>query len=340
MSYLAERAGLSPVVISELTPVPGWQDGIALAKLMITFRRWRPDIVHTHTAKAGALGRLAARLVGVPVVIHTFHGHVLRGYFSRPVEEVVRTVERGMALLTDRIVTLSPSLRADLIGMRIAPAWKVEVIPLGMDLSRFASVERSGGYLRRALGIENSDPIIGTVGRMVAIKNQAMFLRAARSVVNSGFTANFVLVGDGELRGSLEAQARSLDLAERVFFLGWREEMDRIYGDLDLFAITSNNEGTPLSLIEAMAAGLPVVATAVGGVPDVLTDQQNGYLVPAGDDAALAEAWIRILIDPARSRQMGEQARQDAVHRFALERMLEATSDLYRSLVGRKIPAL
>lgn len=338
MSYLAQRAGLSPLQIPELTPAPGWEDGIALAKLIVTFRRWRPDVVHTHTAKAGTLGRLAARMAGVPVVVHTFHGHVLRGYFSRPLEELFRAVERGMAHLSDRIVTLSPSLRSDLIGMRIAPPAKITVIPLGMDLSTFASQGRSDVPLRRALRIENADPIIGTVGRLVAIKNQAMFLRAAHSVVNSGVRANFVMVGDGELRETLEAQARSLDLGDRVFFLGWREELGPIYGGLDIFTLTSNNEGTPLSLIEAMAAGLPVVSTAVGGVPDVVTDQRNGYLIPSGDDSALATTWIRILKDPVRSQQMGEQARRDAVSRFGLEQMLDSTAELYRSLVAARMP--
>jgi len=332
MAYLAERAAVSPLVIPELRPVLGWQDGIALAKLTIAIRRWRPDIVHTHTAKAGTLGRVAARLAGVPIVLHTFHGHVLRGYFSRPAEDLFRTVERGMALLSDRIITLSPALRADLVEMRIAPSEKIEVIPLGMDLSKFASQERFSGYLRTALGIGNANPMIGTVGRMVAIKNQALFLQAARRVVDSGFAANFVLVGDGELRESLQTQARALGLADKVFFLGWREEMVRLYGGLDLFVLTSNNEGTPLSLIEAMATGLPVVATAVGGVPDIIVDRENGFLVRPGDVTALAEAWIHVLNDPAGSREMGERARRDAVREFSLERMLKTTSDLYWSL--------
>jgi glycosyltransferase involved in cell wall biosynthesis len=339
MLYLAERAGVTPLVIPELTPVLAGQDLIALSKLVRTFQHWRPDIVHTHTAKAGTLGRLAARLTGVPAVVHTFHGHVLRGYFPRPVEELFRMVERGMALLTDRIVTLSPSLRSDLIGMKIAAASKIEVIPLGIDFSQLVERERRRGYLRQVLGIENPYPIIGTVGRLVSIKNHTMFLRAARSMVNSGIQASFVIVGDGELRPSLEAQARSMDLAGRIFFLGWREEMSAIYLDLDIFALTSNNEGTPLSLIEAMAAGLPVVATAVGGVPDVVTDQRNGFLVPADDSAALAETWRTILKDPERSKQIGEQARLDAVRRFGLERMLEQTRELYRSLAGRRIGA-
>ncbi|MGA2819258.1 MAG: glycosyltransferase family 4 protein [Anaerolineales bacterium] len=339
MLYLAQRAGLSPLVIPELSPDIGLRDGIALVKLVREFQRWHPDIVHTHTAKAGTLGRLAARLAGVPAVVHTFHGHVLRGYFPRPLEDLFRTIERGMALLTDRIVTLSPSLRADLIEMRIAPSSKIEVIPLGMDFSGLVGPGGPRGYLRQELGIENLHPIIGTVGRLVSIKNHAMFLRAARSMVDSGSQANFVIVGDGELRQSLEAQARGLDLTARVYFLGWREEMSPIYGDLDIFALTSNNEGTPLSLLEAMAAALPVVATSVGGVPDVVTDQVNGLLVRPGDGEAMAESWRRILKDPARSQRMGARARQDVIGRFGLERMLEKMRALYRSIAEERIEA-
>lgn len=339
MVYLARRAGLSPLVIPELSPDIGLRDGIALVKLVQEFRHWHPDIVHTHTAKAGTLGRLAARLAGVPAVVHTFHGHVLRGYFPRPLEELFRTIERGMALLTDRIVTLSPSLRADLIEMRIAPSSKIEVIPLGMDFSGLVGPGGPRGYLRQELGIENLHPIIGTVGRLVSIKNQALFLRAARSMVDSGSQANFVIVGDGELRPSLESQARDLDLAGRVHFLGWREEMSPIYRGLDIFALTSNNEGTPLSLLEAMAAGLPVVATSVGGVPDVVTDGVNGLLVPPGDGEAMTESWRRILRDPARSQRMGERARQDVIGRFGLERMLEKMRALYKSIAEERIEA-
>lgn len=339
MVYLARRAGLSPLVIPELSPDIGLRDGIALVRLVQEFRHWHPDIVHTHTAKAGTLGRLAARLAGVPAVVHTFHGHVLRGYFPRPLEELFRTIERGMALLTDRIVTLSPSLRADLIEMRIAPSSKIEVIPLGIDFSGLVGPGGPRGYLRQELAIENLHPIIGTVGRLVSIKNQALFLRAARSMVDSGSQANFVIVGDGELRPSLESQARDLDLAGRVHFLGWREEMSPIYKGLDIFALTSNNEGTPLSLLEAMAAGLPVVATSVGGVPDVVTDGVNGLLVPPGDGEAMTESWRRILRDPARSQRMGERARQDVIGRFGLERMLEKMRALYKSIAEERIGA-
>jgi glycosyltransferase involved in cell wall biosynthesis len=336
MHYLAEEMGLKPEILPALSPHLGPSDLVASLQLFRLFREWKPDVVHTHTAKAGAVGRAAARAAGVPVVVHTFHGHVLRGYFSPPAEAFFRAVERWLGRLTDRIVTLSPALKADLESMGIAPAEKITVVPLGMNLAPFFECRARRSELRAELGLRGDEPLIGTVGRLVPIKNQRVFLDAARSMVDSGSPARFIVVGDGELRGTLQEYAAALGLAERVRFLGWKKDMAPVYAALDLFSLTSDNEGTPVAAIEAMAAGAPVVATAVGGVPDVVREGETGRLVPPGDATALARAWRAAFADGPATGRMQARARREVEERFGREQMLAAMADLYTELVAFK----
>jgi glycosyltransferase involved in cell wall biosynthesis len=336
MHYLADAAGVVPEILPELSPRLGLQDAAGLARLWRIFRDWKPDVVHTHTAKAGALGRLAARAAGVPAVVHTFHGHVLRGYFPAPVEMGFRMAERTLALATDAIITLSPSLRRELVEMRIAPAERIEVIPLGMDLDALIACRTRRMELRHEIGLGNEAVLIGIVGRLVPIKDHATFLEAAAGMVHSGNTARFLVVGDGPLRESLAEQAAKLGISERVTFLGWRQNMAQVYAALDVLALTSRNEGTPVTILEAMAAGVPVAATAVGGVPDVISDGRTGWLVPAQDSIAMVAAWKSILGDPARSQRIAQQAQADVQMRFSQAHMIEDISALYKRLMSRK----
>jgi glycosyltransferase involved in cell wall biosynthesis len=336
MQYLAEEKGIRPEAVPELSPHLGPADALAFLRLVRIFREWKPDVVHTHTAKAGAVGRAAARCAGVPVVIHTFHGHVLRGYFSPPVEAFFRLIERTLSLATDRIVTLSPALKDDLAAMGIARAEKIDVVPLGMDLEPLQNCSGRRGELRDALGIRAEDPLVGTVGRLVPIKNHRLFLEAARSMVDSGSPVSFVIVGDGGLRDSLKEYASRLGIAQRVHFLGWRKDMVPVYAALDLLALTSDNEGTPVAVIEAMAAGVPVVATAVGGVPDVVRDGATGRLVPPGDARALSRAWLAAFGEREATGRMRDQARRDVEMQFGRERMISAMARLYDRLVEEK----
>jgi glycosyltransferase involved in cell wall biosynthesis len=333
MHYLAEQKGVRPEILPPLSPHLGLSDLPAYVRLWRIFAAWKPDVVHTHTAKAGAVGRAAARSAGVPVVVHTFHGHVLRGYFSPPVEKFFRLVERSLARITDRIVTLSPALKADLVEMGIAAPEKIEVVPLGMNLDALRAAAPRRGELRAELGLGAEEPLVGVVGRLVPIKNHRLFLEAARSMVDSGNPAHFAVVGDGGLRDSLRNLAAELGIAERVHFLGWRKDMVPVYAALDLLALTSDNEGTPVAVIEAMAAGVPVAATAVGGVPDVVRDGETGRLVPAGDSRSMCRAWLNALGDKRETARMCGRAREDAEERFGRERMLSAMSRLYDGLV-------
>ena len=307
-------------------------DLVSLWQLYRTIRDCRPAIVHTHTAKAGVLGRIAARLAGVPVVVHTYHGHVLRGYFGPLKTAFFRRLEAALNRLTDVAITVSAALRDDLAAMGVAPREKIRVVPLGLDLARFARPPVRGG-LRSACGAGEGDALIGVVGRLVPIKDIDCFLEAAAQVSLASARARFAIVGDGELRAQLERKAADLGLATRVTFVGWRTDLEAVYADLDVVVNSSRNEGTPVALIEAMAAGRPVVATAVGGTTDLLGDGERGLLVPAGDPAALAKAIVETLDRHEESARRVRSARDYVLAHHSVERLLRDIDELYRELL-------
>jgi glycosyltransferase involved in cell wall biosynthesis len=313
-------AGLDWQVLPELgrAVAPG-ADAVTLIKLCSLIRRYRPHIVHTHTAKAGAVGRVAARLSGVPIVVHTFHGHTFHGYWGPMATRLVVGAEQGLARLTDRLVAVSERVRGDLIRFRIAPEEKIVSIPLGLNLAPFAQQSH------RPSGPE---PTVGIVGRLVPVKNHALFLDMARQLIHDGFEGRFMVIGDGELRDRLEGSAA--DLGDRIVFTGWRRDLPRDYAGLSVVVNTSLNEGTPVALIEAMAAGVPVVATSVGGVPDVVRDGETGWLVPGGDPRALAAAVQAALRD---GQQVVARARAAVLDRFSQERLVKDIERLYDYLL-------
>lgn len=312
------------------------RDAKALARLWSMMRRYRPHIVHTHTAKAGLLGRLAARLAGVPIVVHTFHGHVLHGYYGPVQNWALRRMERSLAWLSDRLVTVSEQVKRDLIGYGVAGAKKITVIPLGLDLEPFLGARSRRGEFRRELGLGERAKLIGIVGRIFPIKNHALFIDAAARIAAVEPAARFVVVGDGALRSTVEAQTRRLGIVERVIFTGWRADLPRIYADLDMLVVSSNNEGTPLSAIEAMATSCPVVATRVGGVPDIITDEVTGRLVFPGDAEGIAGAALDLLADPEKASRIGRNAMIAARQRFGVKRLIKDMDRLYRELLDEK----
>ena len=300
MQYYAEGLGVHPLILPalgrELHPV---RDLATLWQLVRLLRRLKPDVVHTHTAKAGFVGRIAARLAGVPVVVHTFHGHVFHGYFSPGKTRLFLLLERFTARLSSAVITLSDSLRDELCDVyRVAPRDKFRVLGLGLDLAPFAALPRKSGAFRAQWGIPADAPLIGIVGRLVPVKNHALFLAMAAQLRVRLPEARFVIVGDGELRAGLEQRVDALGLREAVTFTGWQRDLPPIYSDLDALVISSLNEGTPVSVIEALAAGCPVAATAVGGLPDLLEQGAFGALTPSQDAAALCDAVVRLLDAP------------------------------------------
>ena len=337
MLDLAAAKGVKPIIIPQLRrnidPVGGF---IALLKLYRLMRRQKPDIVHTHTATAGLLGRLAAKLAGAPVILHTFHGHVLRGYFGPLRSKALVWMERFLARLSDRIVTVSEGQRRELAGYGIASLEKITVVPLGFELEDLLACESHRGELRHELGLAAENKLVGIVARLVSIKNHRLFLQAAQVVAEAVPQARFLVVGDGELREELEAYTCDLGLDEKAFFTGWRRDLAHLYADLDVVALTSINEGTPVSLIEAMAAGVPVAATAVGGVPDVVVDGETGYLVEAGDMRGMASAIIELLRNPEKAREMGQKGREAVYPKFAAQTLIANVAGLYAELLRQK----
>lgn len=337
MLDLAAAKGVKRIIIPQLRrnidPIGGL---IALLKLYRLMCREKPHIVHTHTATAGLLGRLAAKLAGVPVILHTFHGHVLRGYFGPLRSKALVWMERLLARLSDRIVTVSEGQKRELAGYGIAPLEKITVVRLGFELEDLLACESHRGELRRELGLTDENKLVGIVARLVPIKNHHLFLQVAEVVAEAVPEARFLVVGDGELRDELEACALDWRLDGRVLFTGWRQDLPRLYADLDVVALTSINEGTPVSLIEAMAAGVPVAATAVGGVPDVIVDGETGYLVKAGDVKGMAEAIIELLKNPKKAREMGQEGRDAVYPKFAAQTLIANVEGLYAELLRQK----
>jgi glycosyltransferase involved in cell wall biosynthesis len=335
MIYLARDLGIQPVVIPtmqrEISPFADLKTLAALVRLM---RRMRPHIVHTHTAKAGFVGRLAAVLCRVPVVVHTFHGHVFQGYFGETKTRLFIGLERLAARGSDVILTISQRLKDDLIAYRIAPEEKIKIVPLGLKLLRLTDLEALRGSFRQEGGFSTETPLVGIIGRLVPIKNHELFLAAASRVSQARPEVRFAIVGDGERRAALEALVEQLGLADRVWFAGWRNDLPRIYADLDALVISSNNEGTPVSIIEAMAARVPVVATEVGGVPDLLRDGQLGTLVPPEDAEALAEAILATLSAPLQARLA--EAQEWALARYEADRLIADIRQLYGDLLKQK----
>jgi len=336
MLELATSSGLQVKVLEELSNAfsLGGRDAVVLARLVRILREFRPHIVETHTAKAGLLGRIAALATRVPSVIHVFHGHVLHGYYGRLRSGALTLMERRLASISTQLLTVSERVKRDLVEHRVAAPEDIGVVPLGFDLAPFLEAEACKGQLRRELGVASDVPLVGIVGRMFPIKNHRLFLDAAAKL-RSDPAAQFVLVGDGDLRPAMEHHAARLGIGERTHFLGWRRDIPRICADLNVLVTSSDNEGTPVTIIEGMAAGCPIVATRVGGIPDLVRDGVSGVLTPPGDAGRLADAIGRVLADPGAAARMARLARQSATRRFSKDRLVADMDALYQDLRHR-----
>ena len=296
----------------------------------------RFDIVHTHTSKAGFVGRVAARWAGAPVIIHTSHGHVFYGYFGPILTRLFLTLERWCARFTDRIITLTERGRREHLDLGVGLPEQYSVIPSGVPLENFFPDPGRGRRVRERLGIPPDAPVLGTVGRLTAVKDQRTLIAAAKILEDRHPDLVVLLIGDGGLKGKLEAQTRDLGLEGRIRFLGWQPDVPELLNALDVFVLCSLNEGMGRALVEAMASGLPVVTTNVGGMPDLVEEGVSGCLVPAGAPDALAAAVSRMLKDRGRLRSMGERSREKSAA-YTVERMNNQLSDLYRDLVRERV---
>ena len=357
MSYFADESGVRPLYIPEMSREISLQDAVTTWKLFRLFLRERPEIVHTHTAKAGTVGRVAGLfyrwltpgvLIGRPrrcKFVHTYHGHVFHSYYGRAQTSVFLTIERVLArVVTDQLVVVSEQQKEE-IGrtFRVGRADQIRVIPLGLDLRSFQAYASRRQRFRDELGIDDDTVLVGIVGRLTEIKNHELFLQiVARMNLEQ---VRFVIIGDGSLRETLEQRARELGVKEKAIFAGGRKDPEYFYPALDICALTSRNEGTPLTLIEAMANARPVIATTVGGVVDLLGNVveagqysvcERGIGVGPNDVEAFAAGLERLIQDKTLRDQSGQRGFEFVNSNYRKERLLEDIKNLYGQLLNRE----
>lgn len=338
LTEVAKAEGATMRFVSELAPpIRPASDAMALRRLIGIVRSFRPDVIHTHTAKAGFLGRAAALSVHPrPVVVHTYHGHVLEGYFGPAKTSVYRGLERSAARISDQLIGVSQATVDDLVRLGVAPADRFRVVPLGLNLDPYKELALSPDQAaRRELNIEGTGLLFVFVGRIARIKRLDVMLESIALARAAGEPIQLAIIGDGEGRVDLEQLAMNLGIEESVHFLGYRTDLDRVMAAADVVALSSDNEGTPVSLIEAAASGRPVVATDVGGVRDVVTDE-TGIVVEPDDPEALAGGMVTLARNDDLRRRMGERARTHSIGNFSAGRLVGDIDSLYRELLSRR----
>jgi glycosyltransferase involved in cell wall biosynthesis len=340
MAFLAERLGVAVVSVPEIQrEVSAVHDLRSAVRVAALIREERPHILHTHTAKAGAIARAAAILAGParpPVVVHTFHGHVLKGYFDPARTAFFRRVEQALARTADVLVAVSPEVRDELVELGVAPREKFAVIRLGIPLEERLGDPTADSDYRALYGIPKDAFVVGWVGRMTGVKDTGAVLEIVRSARTHGVDAVLCMVGDGPDRTRLEQLAHELGIARACYFVGYQEDVAGYYRLFDAFVLPSVNEGTPVSAIEALASGTPVVANRVGGVPDVVRDGLDGFLVDPGDVTSAGAKLAMLAGGDGLRKKMGEAGRERVLERYAVSRLVDDVDRLYRSLLEAK----
>lgn len=302
----------------------------ALWHLVRLLREEQPHIVHTHTSKAGVLGRLAAWITGVPVIVHTPHGHVFYGHFGSIFSWVFLQIERALAWITDVLIALTAAEKAEHLEGGVGWADRFAVIPSGIDIDRFKQVRKAGKVMPEWFDCPPDAIIIGSIGWLTDIKGHRFLVDAVARLKQEHPHLHLVILGSGGQYEALLHQARSAGISQSVHLVGHREDVERALAGMDGFVLPSLNEGMGRALIEAMAAGLPVIASRVGGIPALIEDEKNGLLVPAGDSLALAVAVRRILSDPLWAHTLGQNAMQSIGTAYGVPAMVRAIESIYR----------
>jgi len=351
MDYFVRASGVKPFYLDNLRRSIGSSDLLGFWEIFNLLIREKPDILHTHASKAGFLGRLAALIINLgrrlmfqrPIrIVHTFHGHTFHGYHSPLMNRIILFIERVLARLsTDTIIVISPLQQDEIFKTyRIGRPHQFRLIPLGLDLEPYHNINQQKGRFKNLFGLSPETMIIGIVGRLTSIKNHRRFL-AICAHLNQHYgellmhqQVRFAIIGDGELRNGLEDEAQQLGLRALVLFSGNIENQLDYLPDLDILALTSDNEGTPLTIIEAMACGIPVIATAVGGVPDLLADGQRGFLIDKDDVEEYARQLAQLLSQPEVRADFGGRGKEFVSHAHSLQRLLNDIDELYCNLTG------
>ena len=342
-TFIPEQHGLEITIIEELQrEIDLTNDKKAIKKLRQIIREFKPHIVHTHASKSGFIGRYAASKEKVPVIVHTFHGHVFHSYFGKLKTNLYKNIERRMAKKSDAIIVISKEQHQELVyDLKIVPEKKAEIIKLGFDLSRFQeelSSKRSS--FRSEYGISEDVVSVGIIGRLTAIKNHDFFLNVAESVLSkTQQKVKFIIIGDGEEKARLEERARKIDGETddtKIIFTSWIKEIDWALAGLDIVALASLNEGTPVSLIEAQAAGVPVITTNVGGVVDVVKENHTGFIIPKNDENLFVHKMLELINSKELREKMSQNGWNHVSKEFSYTRLCSDVEKLYMRLLKNK----
>jgi glycosyltransferase involved in cell wall biosynthesis len=348
--FLATANHIEPYCIPEMKrPISFANDWRAYKHLKKVIKEFNPDIVHTHAAKSGALGRLAAKHCGVPVIVHTFHGHIFHSYFNSLKTNIFIRAERYLAGFSDAIIAISDVQKKELASdFRIAPPEKFEVIPLGLDLDHFTSdKEVKRKKFRDEFDLDEETVAIGIVGRLVPVKNHSLFLKGLKYVLdNTSKKIKAFIIGDGESRQQIENTAQEMSIKfshhtdtahpHPLIFTSWRTDVDTICAGVDIIALTSLNEGTPVSLIEAQAAGKPIVSTRVGGIADVVLENKTALLSAIDDEQGFGKNLLQMVNDAAMRNNYSLAGTDHVLNKFGYRRLVSDMSNLYNNLLDRK----
>jgi glycosyltransferase involved in cell wall biosynthesis len=351
--HILDQLGIQPRYVEHMyRELSFWKDRKGYQEIRKIIQEFKPDIVHTHAAKAGALGRLAAAHEKVPVILHTFHGHVFHSYFSPLKTRLFIEIERYLARKSSAIVAISATQKQELAEeFRIAPSDKIHIVHNGFDLNRFQTNQDAlRQQFRKAYHVQESEVAVGIIGRLVPVKNHELFLRALAGIQGrTSVPVRAFIIGDGEDRAKVESLCRELQLPTligteqptshtpgeiTITFTSWITDIERPLAGLDIVALTSLNEGTPVSLIEAEAAARAIISTRVGGVADIVPEGKAGILVPSQDTAATSAAFLRLIEHPEERQRMGIYGREFVADRFTYQALCANMSRLYHQLLG------
>ncbi len=352
-SFIADQLGVEVLTVPHMrravNPVDDFRAFQSLRKIIKNFQ---PDVVHTHASKPGVLGRLAASVEGVPAIVHTFHGHAFHSYFNQFTSSFYITTERLLARRSSAIVAISELQKRELVEeFRIASEEKFRVIQLGLDLDKFTRDQAEKRQTFRAeFGVAEDEIAIGIIGRLVPVKNHSLFLKAIKHVLsNSSKKIKAFIVGDGETRAALENKAFELGIpfstesggapVHPLVFTSWRSDVDTITAGLDIVTLTSLNEGTPVSLIEAQAANKPIVSTRVGGIKDIVIEGKTALLADINDCGTFCKHLLNLVENDGLRKEMSSDSSFFVMKRFSYQRLMKDMSDLYYELLSEKITA-
>ena len=345
--YILREMGIKPVIIKEMQrKINPRKDLIAYRKIKQIIKEYKPDIVHTHASKAGMLGRLAAINTNVPIIIHTFHGHIFHSYFNAYKTKFFKEIERKLANRSSKIIAISEKQQYELSEVhKIAQKDKFSVIPLGFDLTKFhENTDYKRTKFRNDYKIADDEIAIAIVGRLAPIKNHSLFLKAIKFVVdNSSKKIRAFIIGDGESRKEIIKKAEMLGLdysfkkeKATINFTSWITDVDCVYAGVDIVTLTSLNEGTPVSLIEAQAANKPVLSTKVGGIENVVISEKTGLLANIDDTFDYSNKLLKLVENNDFRYNLSKQGWQNVKEKYSYESLIRNTENLYNELLSQQ----